>query len=114
MLQQFRPKGSNHLRREGKTQSRKGPIRRSRREGRHRHPAGSRQATACKSRMAAVLEEEEGVDAIVQSKSIALWKIRSLIDIRGLKIFGFVVGQLTNGSIFVSVVVVRGGELTDG
>ena len=64
--------------------------------------------------MAAVLEEEEGVGAIVQSKSTALRKTRGFIDIGGRKIFIFVVGQLTNGGVFVSVVIVRRGKLTNG
>ena len=63
--------------------------------------------------MAAVLEEEEGVDAIVQNKNTALLKIRGLIDVGGRKIFSFVVSQLTNGGVFVSVIVVGRRKLTD-
>ena len=114
MSQQWRPKRNNRLHEGVKKRSRKGPIRHSRHGERRRHPATNRQATACRSRMAAVLEEEEGVGAIVQSKSTALRKIRVCISVGGGKVVRFVVSQLTNGGIFVSVLIVRRRKLTNG
>ena len=63
-------------------------------------------------RMEAVLEEEEGFDAIVQSKSIALRKIRRFINVGGSGVV-FIIGQLANGGVFVGVIVVSGRELTE-
>ena len=113
MLQQYRRKWNNRLCQEMQKQSRKELIQHGRRVEKRRHPTENKQEAVCRSRMAAVLEEEEGVDAIVQNKNIALLKIRGLIDVGGRKIFSFVVSQLTNGGVFVSIVVVMGRKLTN-
>ena len=61
--------------------------------------------------VAVVLEVEEGCNAIVQSKNIALRKIRGRVGrSRSVRL---IVGQLSHGDVFISVIVVGIGKLTE-
>ena len=110
-LRQSRRKKSNRLLLDASIQSPIGWTQHNRHDGRHRRQAKRRRVEACSRRKEAALEGEEGCDAIVQCKSIALRKIRCIGSIVRGRFISLIVRKLTKGGVVIGVVVV--GELTE-